>query len=123
MKKKNLNKTNLKENKKVKKESKKADKIKNKEKEEKTNKFVETLKKKWLINGTKTFLLVVIIIGLFIGISLWMKKLDITPIDLTEDKLYTLTDESKEKVKDINQDVNIYFVGYTDSDSTIDLAK
>ena len=123
MKKKNLNKTNLKENKKVKKESKKADKIKNKEKEEKTNKFVETLKKKWLINGTKTFLLVVIIIGLFIGIGLWMKKLDITPIDLTEDKLYTLTDESKEKVKDINQDVNIYFVGYTDSDSTIDLAK
>ena len=123
MKKKDLNKTNLKENKKVKKESKKADKIKNKEKEEKTNKFVETLKKKWLINGTKTFLLVVIIIGLFIGIGLWMKKLDITPIDLTEDKLYTLTDESKEKVKDINQDVNIYFVGYTDSDSTIDLAK
>jgi len=123
VKKKNLNKTNLKENKKVKKESKKADKIKNKEKEEKTNKFVETLKKKWLINGTKTFLLVVIIIGLFIGIGLWMKKLDITPIDLTEDKLYTLTDESKEKVKDINQDVNIYFVGYTDSDSTIDLAK
>lgn len=123
MKKKDLNKTNLKENKKAKKESKKTEKIENKEKEEKTNKFVETLKKKWLINGTKTFLLVVIIIGLFIGISLWMKKLDITPIDLTEDKLYTLTDESKEKVKDIDQDVNIYFVGYTDSDSTIDLAK
>lgn len=73
MKKKDLNKTNLKENKKAKKESKKTEKIENKEKEEKTNKFVETLKKKWLINGTKTFLLVVIIIGLFIGISLWMK--------------------------------------------------
>ena len=81
------------------------------------------LKKKWLINGTKTFLLVLIILGLFIGISVLMKKLNLTPIDLTEDKLFTLTSESKEKVKDIDKDINIYFVGYSDDDSTLDLAR
>ena len=81
----------------VEKLDKKAKKAK-KEKSEKPNKFIETIKKKWLINGTKTFLLVVIILGLFIGISVLMKKLNLTPIDLTEDKLFTLTSESKEKV-------------------------
>ena len=94
-----------------------------KEKSEKTNKFIETIKKKWLINSTKTFLLVVIILAFFIGVSVLMQKLDLTPIDLTEDKLFTLTSESKEKVKDIDKDINIYFVGYSDDDSTLDLAK
>ena len=120
----------MKEDKKAKKEQKvktekvsKKDKKVKKEKPEKPNKFIETIKKKWLINGTKTFLLVVIILGIFIGISVLMKKLNLTPIDLTEDKLFTLTSESKEKVKDIDKDINIYFVGYSDDDSTLDLAK
>ena len=52
-----------------------------------------------------------------------MKKINPTPIDLTEDKLFTLTSESKEKIKDIDKDINIYFVGYSDDDSTLDLAK
>ena len=123
---KKTNKTEIKSKEKIEKVNKKEQKNKEKskkQKEEKPNKFVETLKKKWLVNGTKTFLLVVIIIAAFIGISLWMQKLNITPIDLTEDKLFTLTEDSKKEVKDINQDVNIYFVGYTDTDSVVDLAK
>ena len=105
------------------KKSSKKDKKTKKKKSEKPNKFIETIKKKWLINGTKTFLLVVIILGIFIGISVLMKKLNLTPIDLTEDKLFTLTSESKEKVKDIEKEINIYFVGYSEDDSTLDLAK
>lgn len=94
-----------------------------KEKTEKNNKFIETIKKRWLINGTKTVLLVVIILAFFIGITVLMQKLNLTPIDLTEDKLFTLTDESKEQVKNIDKDINIYFVGYTQDDSTLDLAR
>lgn len=92
-------------------------------KEKGQNKFIETIKKKWLIDGTMTCLLVVIIIGIFVAINMVMQKLELTPIDFTEEKLYTLTDESKEKVKDIDKDVNIYFIGYTDEESTVDLAK
>lgn len=92
-------------------------------KEKGQNKFIETIKKKWLIDGTMTCLLVVIIIGIFVAINMVMQKLELTPIDFTEEKLYTLTDESKEKVKDIDKDVDIYFIGYTDEESTVDLAK
>lgn len=106
--------------KKEKKEKVKKEKIK---KDKKPNKFIEIIKKKWLINTSKTFLLVAIIIAIFIGINIGMQKLELTPLDFTQEKLYTLTDESKEKVKNIDKDVNIYFIGYTDEDSTVDLAK
>lgn len=92
-------------------------------KKEKNNKFIQLLKKKWLINTSYTILLIAIIIAFFIGITLLMQKLDLTPIDLTEDKLFTLTEESKEKIKNIDKDINIYFVGYSDDDSVLDLAR
>ncbi len=118
------------------KENKKAEKIKQKEdkkakkeqkkkakKEKEPNKFIQTIKKKWLVDGTKTTILVLLIIAVFIAINLGMQALDLTPLDFTQEQLYTLTDESKEKVKDIDKDVNIYFIGYSDEDSTVDLAK
>ena len=104
------------------KQQKKTQKENNK-KDKKVNKLIEIIKKKWLIKGTMTCLLVAIIIAIFIAINLGMQKLELTPIDFTQEKLYTLTEESKEKVKNIEKDVNIYFVGYTDEDSNLDLAK
>ncbi len=92
-------------------------------KEKKPNKIIETIKKKWLIDGTKTFILIAAIILVFIAINILMQKLELSPIDFTPEKLYTLTDESKEKVKDIDKDVHIYFVGYSEDDSNLDLAK
>lgn len=106
--------------KKLKKEDRKTTKA---VKDSKENKFIEIIKKKWLVNGTKTFILIAIIIAIFIGINLFMQKLELTPIDFSQEKLYSLTEESKEKVKDIDKDVNIYFIGYTDDDSNLDLAK
>ena len=103
-------------------EKKKSSKVKQ-EKEKKPNKFIETIKKKWLIDGTKTTILVLIIIAIFIAINIGMQQLELAPLDFTQEKLYTLTEESKEKVKDIDKDVNIYFVGYTDDDADLDLAK
>ena len=120
---------NIKENKKTEKikakEDKKAKKEQKKQakKEKAPNKFIQTIKKKWLIDGTKTTILVLLIIAVFIAINLGMQALDLTPLDFTQEQLYTLTDESKERVKDIEKDVNIYFIGYTDEDSTVDLAK
>ena len=52
-----------------------------------------------------------------------MQKLELAPLDFTQEKLYTLTEESKNKVKDISKEVKIYFIGYTDDNSTVDLAK
>lgn len=104
-------------------ENKKEKAIVKTKKEKKSSRFIEIIKKKWLVDGTRTLLLVLTIIVAFLGISVFMQNLELTPIDFTQEKLYTLTDESKEKVKNIDKDVNIYFIGYTDEDSNLDLAK
>lgn len=101
----------------------KTTKEKKSSEEKKPSKFVQTMKKKWLMDGTKTFLLVVIVIAIALGINMLMQKLELTPIDLSQEKLYTLTEESKEKVKNIEKEVHIYFVGYPEDDTTLDLAK
>ena len=92
-------------------------------KEKKPNKFIEIIKKKWLINGTKTLILVLLIVAIFLGINIGMQKLNLTPIDFSQEKLYTLSEESKEKVKNIDKDVHIYFVGYTEEEVDLDLAR
>ena len=99
---------------------KKEEKIK---KDKETSRFVQKIKKKWLIDGTKTFILILLIIMVFLTIHVGMQSLDLTPLDFTQDQLYTLTDESKERVKDIDKDVHIYFVGYSDDDADLSLAK
>ena len=113
-----------KENKKAGKEKmKKEKKEKKTNKEKKPNKFMQIVKKRWLINGTKTTILVLVILAVFFAINILMQQLELTPLDFSAEKLYTLTDESKEKVKDINKHVDVYFVGYSEDDSTLDLAK
>ena len=69
---------------------------KKKEKKSTTSKFIEIIKKKWLVNTSKTFLLMAIIVAVFIGVNVLMQKWNPTPIDFSQEKLYTLTDESKE---------------------------
>ena len=101
-------------------EKAKKEKVK---KDKETSEFVQRIKKKWLIDGTKTIILVVLIVMVFLTINAGMQSLDLTPLDFTQEKLYTLTDESKERVKDIDKDVNIYFVGYSDDDADLSLAK
>ena len=71
---------------------------KNKEKKATPSKFIEIIKKKWLVDTSKTFLLMAIIVAIFIGINVLMQNWNPTPIDFSQEKLYTLTDESKEKV-------------------------
>ena len=51
----------------------KKDKSLTTKKEKKTNKFIEIIKKKWLIDGTKTTILVLIILAIFFGINYAMQ--------------------------------------------------
>ena len=75
----------------------KKQKNKKEKKDRKPNKFIEIIKKKWLVDGTKTTILVLAIIAVFVAINVLMQKLELTPIDFSQEKLYTLTDESKER--------------------------
>ena len=84
----------------------KKDKIKE-EKDKNENKFIQIIKKKWLIQGTTTLALIAIIICAFICINFFMHNLELTPIDLSQEQLFTLSEGSKEKVRNIDKDVNI----------------
>lgn len=114
----------MKKEKKEKKEKQPKEKSLKKVKENKKRFRLSThIKKRWLISKTNTILLIAILFAIFILINSVVEYFDFTPIDLTADQTYTLTDESKERVSDIDSEVNIYFVGWSESDPEIELAK
>ena len=86
-------------------------------------KLIEILKKKWLRETTLTIVLVALILVAFVALNLWVKSLDITDIDFTKEKLYTLSEESKKQISNINDKIVIYFFGYEDGSTAVDLAK
>ena len=77
-------------------------------------KFLEIIKNKWLIKGTTTLLLVLIVIACYIGLNMLVEKINIENLDFTEKKLYSLSDETKTKLKDLNQDVTIQLINAKD---------
>lgn len=81
------------------------------------------MKKNWITSTGKTYLIVIILIILFIVINLFVRNIDLAQIDVTENKLYSITDSTKQAIKDINQQVIIYAFGYEESSPLIDLLK
>lgn len=86
-------------------------------------KLIEKIKKSWLIKRTSTIIFMIILVAIFIVLTVWINNLNLDPIDFTAGKLYTLTDTSKEKIKDIDKEVNMYFIGYSEEDAVIDLVR
>lgn len=92
---------------------------------DKIKKMFENIKLKWLRETGLTILLIAIIVGLFVGINIGVEKLNLTDIDLTKEKLYTLTDVSKEQIAKIPKDeeIKIYLFEYIENSSVADLIK
>ena len=86
-------------------------------------KIIEIIRKKWIKNTLTTGVLVGILFALFITVNIYINKINTNPIDFTEAKLYSLSEESVNQVKNIDKDVHIYFFGYDESDKTVSLAK
>ena len=105
--------------KKVEKE-KKEKKVK---KEKKAKKLFEIIKNKWLIKGTTTLLLVAIIIACYVLINFGVSKINIEDIDCTEKKLYSLSDETKNKMAELEKDVTIQLINMSSSSYLIEYAN
>ena len=86
-------------------------------------KLALTFKRKWLVNGTKTFLIIAIIIAAYFALNLWIRQLDLPEIDVTENQIYTLSDASKEAIAKVDQDVTIYCYGFLEDSTFVDLLK
>lgn len=81
------------------------------------------LKKRWLINGTKTIILVVIIIAIYIGINILLENVVLPEIDCTQEKIYSLSQETKDKVGNIDKDIQITLINYSNYPSVINFTE
>lgn len=86
-------------------------------------KFIEIIKKKWLRDTTKTILLVAILFAAFIGINILVQNVEIKDIDVTQDQLFTLSEQSKNQAKNVTEDIKIYLIGIEENTSIVDLIK
>lgn len=85
--------------------------------------IIEVLKKKWLKDTSKTILLVLILFVVFIGINILIKKIDLQDIDVTKNNLFTISETTKNKLKNVNEDIRIYLIGFEENTSLCDLVK
>lgn len=85
------------------------------------DKFIDILNKKWLVHGTTTILLVLIIFAIYLGVTTLLNKVTLPEIDCTKDKVYSLSDETKTKVKNLNKDVKITLINYSSNSSIKDI--
>ena len=81
------------------------------------------IRKNFISNKSKTFLLIIVIILAFIAINMWAQNQDLAQIDITESKIYTLTQASKDAIKDITDEVNIYIYGYDENHAYVNFIK
>ena len=119
------NKIENKEKKEVK--EKKVIKRENDKKQGKIKRFFsktgEVLRKKWLIDGTKTLILIAIIVLIYIGVNLLPEKVVLPEIDCTQDKIYSLSDESKDKLGNIDREVTITLINHGSNTSLINFME
>lgn len=86
-------------------------------------KITELLKKKWLRQTSLTILLVAIIVAIYFEINIFVDKLNVPDIDLTKSQIYSLSDESKDKIKNIDKNLNIQLINFKDYQYIIDFAN
>lgn len=80
-------------------------------------------RRRLLVDGAITFLIVAILIVGYISLNLWVRELDLEDIDITENKIYTLSDASKQAIANVNQDIKIYAYGFKEDSNFISFLK
>ena len=88
---------------------------------EKTKDLIK--KGKWLRSALLTIALILVIIALYVGLNIFVRSLDLSDIDITQDKLYSLSQESIDKIKNVNTDTRIILYGMSDYPEVEQYAK
>ena len=75
---------------------------------------MEIIKKKWLKDTLLTVLLIAIIFAIYFLINWGVEKINIEDIDLTSDKIYSISEATRTKLKDLDKDVQIQLINLKD---------
>ena len=86
-------------------------------------KLIYFLRDKWFKRTVSTIIISAILIFIFLVINVIAIKIDATPLDFTNEKRYSLSDESKRIASEVKQNVTMYFFGYEDDAEYVRLAK
>lgn len=73
-------------------------------------KIIEIIKKKWLKDTFLTILLITIIFAIYFGINYGVEKLNVEDIDLTTDKIYSISEQTETKLANLDKDVTIELI-------------
>lgn len=121
------NKNPKKANEKIEKKSKELVPTEKTKKERKTkklfNKFINILKKRWLVKGFTTILLILIILSIYIGINILLNNVVLPEFDTTENGVYSLSEETKTKVEGLDKEVIITLINYDNSETVTSFAQ
>ena len=77
-------------------------------------KFFKLITNKWLLKGTTTVILVALVIACYAGLNWAVKQVEIADLDFTTKKLYSLSAETKERLKELEDEINIEIINFSD---------
>ncbi len=86
-------------------------------------KIIEIIKKKWLKDTFLTILLIAIIFAIYFGMNYGVEKLNIEDLDLTTDKIYSISESTKTKLEHLEKEVQIQLINLKDSVYLLDFAN
>lgn len=90
-------------------------------------KFSEKLsllfRKKMFVGTVQTWIIALLLVAIYVVIAYGINNLDLPDFDLTANKLYSISDESAEAVKTIDQDITIYYFGFDEKSVVVELLK
>lgn len=87
------------------------------------HKFLDFISNKWLVKGTTTVLLIVIILAVYVGVTKLLDNVTLPEFDMTENKIYSLSDETKTKVGSIDKDINITLINYANNSTVAEMVN
>lgn len=86
-------------------------------------KIIEIIKKKWLRDIFLTILLIVIIFAVYFGVNYGVEKLNLKDIDLTTDKIYSISESTKTKLQNLEKEVTIELINLGSYTYLLDFAN
>ena len=87
------------------------------------SKIVEIIKKKWLRDTFLTILLIAIIVAIYFAINIGIKNMNLEDIDLTTDKIYSISEATETKLKNLDKEVTIELINLKGYQYLIDFSN
>ena len=88
-----------------------------------SEKFSLKIRQTVMVSKLFTWVVALALIAGFVGLNFWVQSLNLPEIDVTANKIYTLSEESKKALEKVEQEIKIYVFGLEENDAVVGLIK